>query len=57
MSGYYYLYKDNRSEWRWQYVSSNGRVIAVSSEGYKNRLDCLNAIRIMQGSYNSPIRE
>lgn len=57
MNGYYYLYKDNRSEWRWQYVSSNGRVIAVSSEGYWNKQDCLNAIGIMQRSYNSPIKE
>lgn len=57
MTGYYYLYKDSRSEWRWQYVSSNGRVIAVSSEGYWNKQDCINAINIMRVSGTSPIRE
>lgn len=50
----YWLYKDNRGEYRWTYEASNGETIAVSSEGYKTRSDCERGIEIMKGSYNSP---
>jgi uncharacterized protein YegP (UPF0339 family) len=43
-----------RKEWRWRFVS-NGRTIAVSSEGYKNYLDCLRGIELLQGSRSSPV--
>lgn len=36
---YYHLYKDTASEWRWRLVASNGRIVANSGEGYKNRDD------------------
>lgn len=29
-------------EWRWRLKHSNGNIMAASSEGYKNRLDCLD---------------
>lgn len=51
----YWLYKDNRGEYRWTYEASNGRTIAVSSEGYKKRSDCERGIEIMKASQNSPI--
>jgi uncharacterized protein YegP (UPF0339 family) len=35
------IYKDKRGEWRWRAVASNGRILAVSSESYKNRPDCV----------------
>ncbi|MEK6976167.1 MAG: DUF1508 domain-containing protein [Candidatus Thermoplasmatota archaeon] len=41
-------YQDKGNEWRWRFTSSNGRVIAVSSEGYRNEADCLNGIRLLQ---------
>lgn len=50
----YWLYKDNRGEWRWSYEASNGRTIAVSSEGYNRRVDAERSIKIMKESYNSP---
>lgn len=28
-----------RKEWRWRIKASNGRIIASSSEGYKNKKD------------------
>ena len=34
------LYKDGKNEWRWRRISSNGRIIGASTEGYKNRSDC-----------------
>lgn len=54
---YYYLYKDTAGYWRWRYVSSNGRTIADSAEGYYNKSDAINGINIMKASYNSPTRE
>ena len=53
----YKVYKDNRGEWRWSFVASNGKTIAVSSEGYHNKQDCYRSIEIMKQSYNAPIRE
>ncbi|MBX3575179.1 MAG: DUF1508 domain-containing protein [Mesorhizobium sp.] len=51
----YWLYKDNRDEWRWSYEASNGETIAVSSEGYKRRVDAERGIAIMKASANSPV--
>ena len=54
---YYLVSRDSRSEWRWSFVAKNGRIIAVSSEGYKNKSDCLHAIDLGKGSYNAPVHE
>ncbi|MCP1468654.1 uncharacterized protein YegP (UPF0339 family) [Sphingobium sp. OAS761] len=54
---YYKLYKDAASQWRWRYVSSNGRTIADSAEGYWNKQDAINGINLLKGSYNSPVIE
>lgn len=51
----YWMYKDNRDEWRWSYEASNGRTIAVSSESYKRRGDCERGIEIMKGSSSAPV--
>lgn len=51
----YWLYKDNRGEYRWSYDAINGRTIAVSSEGYARKADCLRSIDIMKASNGSPI--
>lgn len=51
----YWLYKDNRGEFRWTYEASNGLTIAVSSEGYNRRVDCERSIAIMQSSHSSPV--
>lgn len=51
----YWVYRDNRNEFRWSYEASNGRTIAVSSEGYVRKSDCLRSIDIMKGSSNSPV--
>lgn len=50
----YWLYKDDRGEWRWTYEAKNGETIAVSSEGYKRRADCERGIEIMKQSSSSP---
>lgn len=53
----YELYKDVAGYWRWRYVASNGRIIGDSGEGYVNKVDCQNGIRLMKGSLNSPVYE
>jgi uncharacterized protein YegP (UPF0339 family) len=34
------IYTDDVQEHRWRVVSANGRTVAASSEGYKNRQYC-----------------
>lgn len=34
------IYKTKRKEWRWKIKASNNRIIAASTESYKNRIDC-----------------
>lgn len=40
-------YKDAMGEWRWRLFAVNGRIIADSAEGYKNKLDCINGARLV----------
>lgn len=40
----FYLYKDNKQEWRWRLKSNNGNIIADSGEGYKNKNDAITMI-------------
>lgn len=35
------FFRDRKREWRWRLVSSNGRVIGASSEGYRWRSRCV----------------
>lgn len=38
------IYKDRKGEWRWRFRrDGKGRIVAIASEGYKNRKDCKNA--------------
>ncbi|WP_410489483.1 YegP family protein [Agrobacterium tumefaciens] len=51
----YWMYKDNKGEWRWTYEASNAKTIAVSSEGYVKRSDCERSIEIMKASTHSQV--
>jgi uncharacterized protein YegP (UPF0339 family) len=51
----YWQYKDNAGEWRWTYYASNQKIIAVSSESYKNRADCTHGVDLMKGSKDDPL--
>jgi uncharacterized protein YegP (UPF0339 family) len=42
------LYKDNAGEYRWRFVASNGKIIAVSSESYKAKADCEHGIDLVK---------
>jgi uncharacterized protein YegP (UPF0339 family) len=34
-------YQSLDGDWRWRVRTPNGNIVADSSEGYKNRLDCV----------------
>lgn len=52
------LYKDKAKEWRWRMVSTNGNILATSSEGYKNKKDMLDSLYsvsvFMSGRVDTP---
>lgn len=41
------VYADKRGEWRWRFAASNGRIICVSSEGYRTRRGCRRSLRLV----------
>lgn len=51
----YYVYKDTAGQWRWRFVAGNNRIIAVSSESYWNKSDCLAAVGLVQRSHSAPV--
>jgi uncharacterized protein YegP (UPF0339 family) len=51
----YVVFKDAKQEWRWRYYAPNNKIIASSGEGYKNRGDCLNAIKLLKRSFFSAV--
>ena len=42
-----------KMEWRWKIVAKNGNIIASSSEGYKNKQDCVYNAKSTARSINS----
>ena len=44
----FHVFKDEGGQWRWWLQSPNGRSIASSGEGYKNKKDCLSAIDLVK---------
>ncbi len=52
----YEVYKDAKDEWRWRLRASNHEIIAVSSEGYRQRVDALRAIELVKGSSAASVK-
>lgn len=48
MKARYEIYQDVAKEWRWRFKAKNGRIVADSAEGYKNRDDCYHAIDLIR---------
>jgi uncharacterized protein len=40
--------KDHRGEWRWSFAASNHEPIAVSSESYINKSDCIHSMKLVK---------
>lgn len=36
------FYKDADGLWRWKRIAANGRIVGSSSQGYKNKNDCMD---------------
>ncbi len=55
---YFHIYRDatTRRDWRWTLYAANGRKIANSGEGYRNRADCVAAINLVASTNGCPIR-
>lgn len=53
----YVMYKDTQGYWRWRFVASNSRIIAVSSEAYNNKADCRSSIDLVKTSAYAPVYE
>jgi len=34
----FYIFQDAKKEWRWHLKARNGRIVAVSGEGYKRKV-------------------
>lgn len=46
----YYVYRDKQNEWRWRLLTSGLRILAISSEGYTAREDCLASVEQVKSS-------
>ena len=52
-----HIYKDKVGDWRANITASNGRIIFATSEGYKNRSDLYDNLRLIQQSLNQFLYE
>jgi len=39
------FYQDKAGDWRWRRIAPNGSIVGASTEGYKNRSDCVDNAR------------
>ncbi len=47
------VYKDRSGQFRWRLKAANGKIVADSGEGYRNRADCLAAIDLIKRGASS----
>ncbi len=48
---------DAAAEYRWRLLADNGKSIAISADGYSSKQECIDAIRLVQLSFNVPVIE
>ena len=53
----YYYYKDSKDEWRWRLKAANGRILADSGEGYSSEQECLDDIKRVKASADTPVKK
>ena len=54
---YYWMYQDSEREWRWTLYAANNQRIADSSDGYRNKQDCQNAIERVKASGEAVVKD
>lgn len=42
------LLASGAGDWRWRLLAANGKIIATSGEGYRDKADCLHGISLVQ---------
>lgn len=47
----FFMYKDDDGDWRWRFQAKNRLILAVSSEGYRNRADCRAGITALDSPH------
>ncbi len=47
------IYKDKKNEFRWRLLSSNGRTVADSGEGYTRRDNLNRALAVLKTSFQA----
>jgi uncharacterized protein YegP (UPF0339 family) len=53
MAAKFEIYKDQKGEFRWKMVHTNGQVIADSGEGYKAKANAINGINSVKENASS----
>lgn len=46
------IYKDKKNEFRWRLLSSNGRTVADSGEGYTRRDNLNRALAVLKAAFS-----
>lgn len=44
----FYIYRDSKGEYRWRLLARNGKIIADSGGSYKEKRNCMKAIRTIR---------
>ncbi|MBS1810773.1 MAG: DUF1508 domain-containing protein [Acidobacteria bacterium] len=42
------IYQDEEGDFRWRFQANNGKTLAVSGEGFHNRLNCEHSIILLK---------
>lgn len=50
------IYRDASGEWRWRLRATNGRVIADSGEGYRDRRGVMRAVEALRRAVPMAVR-
>lgn len=58
MAQQFEMYKDEAGEYRWRFRAANGKIIADSAEGYKDRRSCRHGMDLLrQGAADAPVED
>jgi predicted RNase H-like HicB family nuclease/uncharacterized protein YegP (UPF0339 family) len=52
----YEILRDASGQWGWHLVAATGRVIATSSERFKTKAECLEAIELVKSLSIAPVK-
>jgi uncharacterized protein YegP (UPF0339 family) len=52
---YFHVFEDIAGQWRWWLRAANHETIAVSSESYVAKRDCLYSIGLAKSACNAPV--